>query len=112
MVGSIEWFLGGVDKLLHHPFLDRVIWSQLPCGKGIWEAEASFVSGFVVFQCEDVYPRHEIRLARCKIYSQRAANHFVHTAKKGGVWKVAFSVFAWKEKMGVASVCGGRKPRG
>ncbi|MFC4991978.1 hypothetical protein [Rubritalea tangerina] len=25
--------LGGVDKLLHRPCLDRVIWSQLPCGK-------------------------------------------------------------------------------
>ncbi|MFC4992335.1 hypothetical protein [Rubritalea tangerina] len=62
------------------PVLARVIWSQLPCGKEIWEAEASFVSGFVVFHGEDVYPRHEIRLARCKIYSQRAANHFVHTA--------------------------------
>ncbi|MFC4993339.1 hypothetical protein [Rubritalea tangerina] len=62
------------------PVLDRVIWSQLVCSKGIWEAEASFVSGFVVFQCEDVYPLHAIRLARCKIYSQRVANHFAHTA--------------------------------
>ncbi|MFC4992103.1 hypothetical protein [Rubritalea tangerina] len=25
--------LVGVDKMVFRPFLDRVIWSQLPCGK-------------------------------------------------------------------------------
>ncbi|MFC4993927.1 hypothetical protein [Rubritalea tangerina] len=39
-----------------------MIWSQLPCGKGIWEAEASFVSGFVVIQLSRACGRPSLRL--------------------------------------------------